>query len=157
MEYDKTIIVTFIITSLWDIILRYMSINYEQLPLIIKRFIPFIKYLKPYFKIHTLLAAALIAGFVGAVSQSLILLIMPVSDALENINNIIIFFVITFIVSALYGFIIKASNLFPYLEKYYYNKLGIIRSMYHDGISGLIVQLTLIIILLIKQNILKLI
>jgi len=153
MEYDKTIIVTFIITSLWDIILRYMSINYEQLPLIIKRFIPFIKYLKPYFKIHTLLAAALIAGFVGAVSQSLILLIMPVSDALENINNIIIFFVITFIVSALYGFIIKASNLFPYLEKYYYNKLGIIRSMYHDGISGLIVQLTLIIILLIKQNI----
>ena len=78
---------------------------------------------------------------------------MPVSDALENINNIIIFFVITFIVSALYGFIIKASNLFPYLEKYYYNKLGIIRSMYHDGISGLIVQLTLIIILLIKQNI----
>ena len=30
------------------------------------------------------------------------------------------------------------------LTKYYYDKLGVVRSMYHDGISGLIVQFTLL-------------
>ena len=34
---------------------------------------PFIKDLKPYFQKHTLLAAALIAGFVGATTQPIIL------------------------------------------------------------------------------------
>ena len=33
------------------------------------------------------------------------------------------------------------------LQEHYYDKLGVIRSMYHDGISGLIVQITILIIL----------
>ena len=45
----------------------------------------------------------------------------------------------------------KGSKLFPHLDKHYYNKLGVVRSMYHDGISGLIVQLTILFILFTKQ------
>jgi len=45
----------------------------------------------------------------------------------------------------------KGSKLFPYLEKYYYKKLGVLRSMYTDGVSGLVVQITLLIILEIKN------
>ena len=41
----------------------------------------------------------------------------------------------------------KWSGLFPRLQEHYYDKLGVIRSMYHDGISGLIVQITILIIL----------
>ena len=54
------------------------------------------------------------------------------------------YLVVSFIISALYGFIMKGSGVFPHLQKYYYDKLGVVRSMYHDGISGLIVQFTLL-------------
>ena len=47
----------------------------------------------------------------------------------------------------------KGSQLFPYLEETYYKELGTIRSMYHDGISGLIVQLTIFGLLMINKNI----
>ena len=67
------IIVTFIVTALWDVVLRFMSENFESLPSIIQKLMPFIKDLKPYFQQHTLLAAALIAGFVGATTQVIIL------------------------------------------------------------------------------------
>ena len=40
----------------------------------------------------------------------------------------------------------KGSKLFPHLDKHYYDKLGVTRSMYTDGVSGLIVQSTLLII-----------
>ena len=63
------------------------------------------------------------------------------------------FLTISFIISALYGFIMKWSNLFPYLQLYYYDKLGVIRSMYHDGISGLIVQITLLVLIELKKYI----
>ena len=59
--------------------------------------------------------------------------------------------ILTFIISALYGFIMKGSKLFPYLERYYYEPLGVLRSMYTDGFSGLIVQTTLLILLHINR------
>ena len=66
-----------------------------------------------------------------------------------------IFLVNSFIISALYGFIMKATKLFPILEETYYKKLeeegGVIRSMYHDGISGLIVQITIFVILILAK------
>lgn len=142
----KLIVYTFIITALWDVVLNYMSRNFDKLPNIIQNKMPFIKDLKPYFDHHTVLAAALIAGFVGATTQSIILTLSPFPN--KDFIEIIYFLFVTFIVSALYGFIMKWSNLFPYLEKYYYNKLGIFRSLYHDGISGLIVQCSLIIFLI---------
>ena len=111
----------------------------------------FVKDLIPYFKQHTLLAAALIAGFVGATTQPFILMVTPFPQNKSNIAYIIKFLAVTFIISALYGFIMKWSGLFPYLEQYYYNPLGVFKSMYHDGVSGLIVQITLLLLFTILK------
>ena len=72
MKVCNLIIATFIITALWDVILRIMSENYDYLPKFIQKY-KFIEYLIPYFKKHTLLAAALIAGFIGATTQYIII------------------------------------------------------------------------------------
>ena len=133
---------TFVITALYDLILRNFSYNYDNLPDIIK--LDFIKFLQPYFRKHTLLAAGLIAGFIGSTTQVIILYFHKLPT---NINSLLTFIITTFIISALYGFFIKLSNLFPYLVDTYYKKLGVFKSIYHDGISGLIVQITILILL----------
>ena len=145
MDNKTLIILTFIVTGLWDVILRFMSLNYEILPASLQ--MSFVKDLAPYFEKHTLLAAALIAGFVGATTQPLILMITPFPKSLGNIKYLINFLTVSFIISALYGFVMKWSGLFPHLEEYYYKPLGVFRSMYHDGTSGLIVQVTLLLLL----------
>lgn len=104
----------------------------------------FIGDLKPYFQKHTLLAAALIAGFVGATTQPIILHLVKFPYQRQGVG---VFMLVTFIVSALYGFLMKLSGLFPHLQTHYYDKLGVVRSMYHDGASGLIVQATLLALL----------
>ena len=72
VSYYFIYILTFFITAIWDILLRVMSENYDTLPKFLKWF-DFMKYLQPYFKNHTLLGAALIAGFIfGARSGSVI-------------------------------------------------------------------------------------
>ena len=141
----RIVILTFIITALWDVVLRILSV-YEPIPSI-NNSMQFIKDLRPYFEKHTLLAAALIAGFVGATTQSIILHFMNFPTYNRSIKYIIKFMILSFIVSALFGFIMKASKLFPYLEKYYYEKLGLVKSLYHDGTSGLIVQFSLLFLL----------
>jgi len=148
-------ILSFVVTGLWDVALRQMTENWEALPETIKKVLPFIEYLKPYFKKHTLLAAALIAGFVGATTQPIIVNIMKFPKNLNDIKYVMLFLLLSFVVSALYGFIMKFSKLFPILEETYYKRLeedhGLLRSMYHDGISGLIVQLTIFMILLMMK------
>lgn len=146
-EMYKLIILTFIVTALWDVTLRSLSL-YNLIPFLSKN-MKFIQYLKPYFQKHTLLAAALIAGFVGAITQVIILNVMNFPTRNSSIYYILRFMIWSFIVSALFGFIMKASKLFPYLEMYYYKRLGLIRSLYHDGTSGLIVQLSLFFLLFI--------
>ena len=109
-------ILTFIITALFDVLLRYISLNklldYD-----------FVRYLEPYFKQHTLLAAA----------QYFILAGM-------NPAPTVLFMAWTFMVSALYGFAMKATGLFPHLDATYYKGLGPIKGAINDGVSGLIVQ-----------------
>ena len=67
-----------------------------------------------------------------------------------SLVTLIVFLMVSFVVSALYGFLMKLSGLFPILEATYYKRLeadgGVIRSMYHDGVSGLIVQCTLLVL-----------
>ena len=109
----RIVILTFIITALWDVVLRILSV-YEPIPSI-NNSMPFIKDLRPYFEKHTLLAAALIAGFVGATTQSIILHFMNFPTYNRSIKYIIKFMILSFIVSALFGFIMKASKLFPFL------------------------------------------
>ena len=151
MNNSQTIILTFVVTALWDVVLRFMALNFEKIPKIIQTIMPFIGDLKPYFKQHTLLAAALIAGFVGATTQPIIFAITPFPKNIMNLSYLLKFLVVSFIISALYGFIMKWSGLFPHLQKYYYDKLGVVRSMYHDGISGLIVQFTLLFLVTVKN------
>ena len=135
-------ILTFFITALWDVVLRIMSENYDKLPHWLQ--FDFVRYLQPYFKVHTVLAAALIAGFVGATTQ---VIILNTHKLPTNMATYMTFLITSFVISALYGFLMKLSNLFPHLVDTYYKNLGTYRSMYLDGISGMIVQMTLLIIL----------
>ena len=144
MEYYKLIIITFIVTALWDVCLRFLALNNEKISKVLGfKMYDFIVDLKPYFQHHTLLSAALIAGFVGATTQPIILYLMKFPTQYKDKKYILKFLTLSFVISALYGFIMKWSQLFPHLEKYYYEPLGVYRSMYHDGISGLIVQITI--------------
>lgn len=144
MDNCNVYILTFIITALWDVVLRQLSENYEKIPTFVQY--DFIQYLQPYFKKHTLLAAALIAGFIGSTTQ---IIILHFHKLPTNKTSLLTFIIISFIISSLYGFLIKQSKLFPYLVNTYYKQLGVPRSMYLDGISGIIVQTTLLIILYI--------
>jgi hypothetical protein len=146
MDHCNIYILTFIITALWDVVLRKMSENYNRLPSLFQS--DFMIHLQPYFKKHTLLAAALIAGFIGATTQVIILHLHKLPT---NARSLMTFMIATFIISALYGFIIKFSNLFPHLVDTYYKNLGVPRSMYTDGVSGLIVQATLLPILYLSK------
>ena len=144
MNIYKILIKTFFITAIWDVILRVMSENYYSLPIFLQY--DFIRYLRPYFKKHTLLSAALIAGMVGAVTQYIILHLIKVPTKIGFTPEIMNFIVVSFLISGLIGFPMKWSGLFPHLNEYYYKPLGDIRGFYHDGISGVIVQFTLLLI-----------
>jgi len=141
--------ITFIITAIWDIILRILTERFKQLPSFLQ--FDFIYYLIPYFKYHTILSAALIAGFVGYITQYIIILFQPfpITNKNININNIISFLFISFFISGLIGFPIKISKLFPHLTNTYYKGLGTINSFIADGVSGIIVQITLFILMYI--------
>ena len=76
MNYCSLYIATFCVTALWDVVLNYITRVSEHLPRHIKKNFPFIGYLIPYFKKHTVLAAALIAGFIGATTQMIITQLM---------------------------------------------------------------------------------
>ena len=98
-----------------------------------------------------MLSAALVAGFVGATTQYIILYLYRFPNNITDIYNILEFLLVSFVVSGLYGFIMKASKLFPHLDATYYKELGHLGGAYHDGISGLIVQATLLVLYHIKR------
>ena len=138
----------FIITALWDVVLRFMSENYDTLPKYIQSY-GFLKALQPYFKHHTLLSAALIAGFIGACSLYFVLLIHKLPT---NMDTTFSFMIVAFVVSALYGFLMKFSGLHPHLDKTYYKYLGSVRGMLYDGVSGLIAYGTLLVVLYVLKH-----
>ena len=148
MGKSELIIITFVITAIWDVILRKIVENHNLMPKFVKEY-KFLLYLKPYFEMHTLLAAALIAGFVGAISQYIIL---NLYNFPTNLNDIPIFLLITFIISSLFGFIMKFTKLFPHLDATYYKNLGHINGAIHDGVSGLFVQITLLVMYFVKKH-----
>ena len=89
--------------------------------------------LRDYFSKHTVLSAALIAGFIGAFT-------LPVIALFTNINKPSTHSVVTiFVVSAFIGFPMQWSGIFPHLNVHYYGKLPRYQSFLADGISGLMV------------------
>tara|TARA_R110002072_G_scaffold7227_8_gene39591 strand:- start:7829 stop:8284 length:456 start_codon:yes stop_codon:yes gene_type:complete len=132
-----TIIVVFFITGIWDVILRAMSEGYIDF-LGIEN-MKWVTTLKDYFKYHTVLGAALLAAFVAAIAYILIIYTFD----LLNVNNIFNKIVIVFFISALVGIPMRYSGLFPILNKHYYEPLGFTYSFITDGMSGVVVAITL--------------
>ena len=67
-------------------------------------------------------------------------------------NEVLIFLLLSFLISGLFGFVMKWSQMYPYLVGTYYKKLGSFPAFYHDGISGLIVQISLLVLYRIKES-----
>lgn len=132
-----TIIVVFFITGIWDVILRAMSEGYIDFFGIEN--MKWVTTLKDYFKYHTVLGAALLAAFVGAIAYILIIYTFD----LLNVNNIFNQIVTVFFISALVGIPMRYSGLFPILNKHYYEPLGFTYSFITDGMSGVVVAITL--------------
>lgn len=142
MITDRIFIITFVVTAIFDVILQLIA--NDALPILnfVKSFDWFIS-LKPYFKQHTPLAAALIAGFVGYTTQMLIYALVgfPLYKSASTIDYVM-FVAASVVLSGVGGFLMQKSKLFPILEKTYYKELGTTRAFFTDIYSGIIVQLT---------------
>ena len=132
-----TLILVFFITAFWDIVLRAMAEGKISFFGIEK--MKWVTTLKAYFEHHTILGAALIAAFVGAIAY---VLIIYTFDSLD-VNNKMYQLLLSFFISGLVGIPMRLSGLFPILDKHYYEPLGFTYSFITDGISGVIVSLTL--------------
>lgn len=130
------IILIFVITGLWDVLLRFFSLR--KIKLLGIEDWKWVSTLKPYFEHHTLLSAALIAGFVGAITYIVLLSFNINTNRYNNIE----YSLLVFIISALIGIPMRYSGLFPILKKYYYDKLPIV-TFFSDGLSGIVVMITL--------------
>lgn len=88
-----------------------------------------------YFSKHTVLAAALLAGFIGAFTLPVIKLFTDTSYPTVHAMGMV------FVVSALIGFPMQWSGAFPHLNAHYYEKPGLPRyqSFLADGLSGVMV------------------
>lgn len=132
-----SMILVFFITGAWDVVLRGMSEGHLKF-LGIEN-MKWVTTLKDYFEYHTVLSAALLAAFVGAIAY---ILIIYTFDKL-NVNSILNQLILVFLISALVGIPMRYSGLFPVLDKYYYEPLGFTYSSITDGISGIVVSITL--------------
>lgn len=131
------LVLVFIITGFWDVILRAMAEG--KISFLGIENMKWVTTLKDYFNYHTVLGAALIAAFVGAIAYVLIIYTL---DTI-NVTNKFLQLLIVFIISSLVGIPMRYSGLFPILDKYYYKPLGFTYSFITDGISGVIVAITL--------------
>ena len=130
----QDIIIIFLITAIWDVILRLMS--EDKIKFFGIENMKWITVLEEYFEKHTILSAALIAGFVGAVTHFIII------KSLESLNlsgvNIYTILLVIFI-SGIVGIPMRYSGLFPHLKKHYYDPLGFGYSFATDAFSGVVV------------------
>jgi hypothetical protein len=130
----QDIIIIFLITAFWDVILRLMS--EDKIKFFGIENMKWITVLEEYFEKHTILSAALIAGFVGAVTHFIII------KSLESLNlsgvNIYTILLVIFI-SGIVGIPMRYSGLFPHLKKHYYDPLGFGYSFATDAFSGVVV------------------
>lgn len=134
----RNVVITFVVTALYDVVLQLFIHNKIPDILGLKK-TDWLRTLPPYFEQHTPLAAALIAGFVGAVTQPIILKIASDGDVVK-------FLATTFLVSGLVGFAMKATGLFPVLSQTYYKELGPSRAFVTDAYSGLVVNITVLLL-----------
>ena len=127
MDYNLLhgIVFSFIITAAFDLALNLLPPNLGGATQI-----------RGYFNQHTPLAAALIAGFVGAVTFIIIYGVYSDVPSFNAYNMVVIF-----CISALVGIPMRYSGIFPHLDKYYYQAMPRIQSYLADGFSGLMVSI----------------
>ena len=135
MYQSNDLLLVFVITAVWDIILRGFA--EQKLTLFGIHEWRWVVALRPYFEKHTVLSAALLAGFVGAVAYACITL-PKFYERLHPFAS----FVWILIVSGGLGIPMRYSGLFPHLKKYYYDTLGFVYSLATDTLSGIIVCVT---------------
>tara|TARA_B100001113_G_C20660012_1_gene427394 strand:+ start:30 stop:512 length:483 start_codon:yes stop_codon:yes gene_type:complete len=116
------IVLSFIITAFFDLALNLLPSPIGATSI------------RGYFNKHTPLAAALIAGFVGAVTFLAIYFVYGKIPEPTVYNMLIIFSI-----SALMGTPMRYSGLFPHLDKHYYQVMPRIQSFAADGLSGIMV------------------
>ncbi len=129
----KTLIYVFFITAAWDVVLRMLSLH--RIAFMGVENMAWVKNLRPYFEHHTVLSAALIAGFVGAVTLPIITTTNPFRRQFPSLLWVAL-------ISALVGLPMRYSGLFPYLTMYYYEPVPTWYSMLSDANSGVVVALT---------------
>jgi hypothetical protein len=131
----KTVVIVFLITAAWDVALRFLAqgdvraFGVERMRWVLN--------LRPYFEQHTLLSAALVAGFVGAVTLPLITATNPFRESrrIASLGWVAL-------VSGAVGFPMKHSGLFPHLKRHYYDPVPAWYSFLTDAFSGVVVAAT---------------
>ena len=139
-EKIYNLLLTFLITGGWDIVLRYLSegkINFFGV-----ENMKWVRVLKDYFALFTVIDAAIVAGLVGLVTYIILSLMFDYFDLSGAIEQIFI----VFLISGLVGIPMRYSGLFPDLYKYYYEPLGFTYSFITDAMSGVIVTITLFLV-----------
>lgn len=142
-ERLRGIILSFVITAIYDVILRYMAEGKIQFLGIEK--MKWVTVLEEYFKSHTVLSAALLAGVVGSIAYIFSIYTLEYFKSIGYDSNVI-GFITVFLVSGIVGLGMRFSSLYPKLDKYYYERLHPLYSFTADSMSGIIVMATLIVI-----------
>lgn len=130
----RTIILTFVVTALWDLVLRAMSQRKLAFAGIEK--MKWVRVLEPFFEKHTILASALIAGFAGASTAAIVL-----KTTMTRHQPLYLVYIL--LISGLFGVPMRYVGLFPHLKTHYYDELGILYSTLTDIFSGFVVAVTL--------------
>ena len=146
MDY-ATLTEAFVVTAVWDVILRLFAKKRLRILGIDKW--NWVHALEGYFDKHTVLSAALLAGFAGAIAYSVIQLWKP--PPLDNLGNATAYILWIVVVSALIGVPMRYSGLFPHLKEFYYDKLPV-TTIFSDALSGVIVAATMLLIDVIGRS-----
>ena len=128
------LLLTFLITGFWDIVLRYYPL--EPRP-------DFRVVLDKYFEQHGVIEAAVIAGLVGLVTQIIILSLVKFPNKIVS-KQTLVFLITSFLISGLIGIPLNRCRFIPTLSDTYYKGLGNVRSFFTDAYSGLVVQFSLL-------------
>lgn len=136
-DFWRNTVVAFVLTALWDLILRLIST--EVIPVPVIRDWAWVRVLRGYFELHTPLAAAMIAGACGAVAYALIALSWRMVVPRRLVTSELVYVAYAALVSGLIGLPMRYSGLFPHLVEHYYEPLGFLYSFCTDAFSGVVV------------------
>lgn len=126
-----SVVTVFVITALWDVVLRLFAERRVR-ALGIENW-SWVATLRPYFARHTVLGAALIAGFVGAIAYAII------SSVDTEPWPLALRILWVALISALVGIPMRHSGLFPHLKRFYYDPLPFATTFASDAFSGVLV------------------